>query len=89
MVSYIYIGSPIDTLRYGRVDRLQLNDAFAEPADIRAFVEQEVNRHAESERGKWTASLKVDQEARMESVTEVKQELRKNQALKILYSTYK
>ncbi|UTW63860.1 biopolymer transporter ExbD [bacterium SCSIO 12741] len=88
LVSYIYIGSPIDTARYGRVARVQLNDAFADPSEIGAFVEQEVNRHSEAERGKWTASLKVDQEARMENVTQVKQELRKSRAFKLLYSTY-
>ena len=41
---------------------------------------------AESEQSKMWVSLKVDKETKMGIVTDVKQELRKASALKVLYS---
>ena len=43
----------------------------------------------ESERNQMTTSLKIDEYTRMGIVSEVKQELRKSSALKIVYAAHK
>lgn len=89
LVSYIYIGKPVGSLRktLGEEPRIQLNDAFATKNDIIQWVEMEKNRRDEAEVPRITWSLKVDQETKMGIVTDVKQELRKANALKINYSS--
>ncbi len=91
LVSYIYIGKPIKALQgaFGTASRIQLNDAFASLDDIPLFVEMEKEERDEVERNKITWSLKVDKDTKMGIVTEVKQELRKVNALKLNYSTKK
>mgnify|MGYP003648062705 FL=1 len=91
LVSYIYIGEPIKSLQssFGTAPRIQLNDAFATKEDLFQFVEMEKDKRDEAERNLVTWSLKVDQKTKMGIVTEVKQELRKVNALKINYSTKK
>jgi len=91
LVSYIYIGAPIKALQsqFGTADRIQLNDAFASKEDIIAFVEAERETHDPAEVPLMTFSMKVDGESEMGIVTDVKQKLRKANALKINYSTRK
>lgn len=91
LVSFIYIGKPTKALRakWGEADRIQLNDAFAEVSQIGDFVSLEVEQIAEYKRKRHIVSMKVDQDAKMGLVTDVKQELRKANALKINYSTRK
>jgi biopolymer transport protein ExbD len=91
LVSYIYIGKPIKSLQpvFGTEPRIQLNDAFASVPQIPEFIEAERNARNEAEVPLMTTSLKVDKETKMGIVTDVKQELRKVQALKINYSTKK
>ncbi|MDT8410971.1 MAG: biopolymer transporter ExbD [Vicingaceae bacterium] len=91
LVSYIYIGKPIKELQpvFGTAPRIQLNDAFKTKEDIFQFVEMERDERDEAERNLITWSLKVDQKTEMGIVTEVKQELRQANALKINYSTKK
>lgn len=87
LVSYIYIGQPIQKSTFGTLPRIQLNDAFAEPSQIREFISAQRQKTPEDERPKMTVSLKVDENVKMGIVTDVKQELRKASALKINYST--
>ena len=91
LVSYIYIGEPIASLQsqFGTADRIQLNDAFATKKDIIQFVEAEREQTNPAEVPLMTFSLKVDKQAEIGIVTDVKQELRKANALKINYSTRK
>ncbi|AEH00555.1 biopolymer transporter ExbD [Lacinutrix sp. 5H-3-7-4] len=90
-ISYIYIGKPnsnyIDT--YGSEDRVQLNDALRSVDDVQAFIAAERAALREELIPKLTVSLKVDREAKMGVLTDVKQELRKTNALKINYTTRK
>ncbi|QQS49936.1 MAG: biopolymer transporter ExbD [Bacteroidota bacterium] len=88
LVSYIYIGLPTNS-KFGKLPRIQLNDAFAEPEQIREFIAAERERLSESDQPKMTVSLKVDRDVEMGIVTDIKQELRKASALKINYSTAK
>ena len=87
LVSYIYIGKPENTKVFGTVPRIQLNDAFAEPDQIRDFIAAKREQIDEVERDKMTVSLKIDKRTEMGIVTDVKQELRRASALKINYST--
>ncbi|WP_306642063.1 ExbD/TolR family protein [Sanyastnella coralliicola] len=85
LIRYVNIGVPQDT-RYGTDPVMQLNDAFASPAEIYEWVEKERTTLNEAEQSKMWVSLKVDKETKMGIVTDVKQELRKASALKVLYS---
>ena len=89
--SYINIGSP--TLQYqgqyGTDARIQLNDAFRTTDDIRDFIAAERDALSEADRQLMTVSIRADQDVRMGIVTDVKQELRRCSALKIMYSARK
>ena len=85
LIRYINIGPPQDK-RYGTEPVIQLNDQFADVAQIRDWVENERLTLAEAEQTKMWLSMKVDQDTKMGVVTDVKQELRKASALKVLYS---
>jgi biopolymer transport protein ExbD len=89
LVSYIYIGKPVPMLQatMGIEDRIQLNDAFANADEIKGFIMTEITKLKEKDRKKIIVGLKVDSEAKMGLVSDVKQELRKANALKINYST--
>ena len=85
LIRYVNIGPPQDK-RYGTEPVIQLNDQFADVIQIREWVENERLTLAEAEQTKMWVSMKVDQDTKMGVVTDVKQELRKASALKVLYS---
>ena len=89
LVSYIYVGKPATRLqsRFGTEPRMQLNDSFANPEDLIEFVGQEREARSEKEAKMLTNSIKADIDVKMGIITDIKQELRKAQSLKLLYST--
>ncbi|MBQ9462689.1 MAG: biopolymer transporter ExbD [Bacteroidales bacterium] len=89
--SYINIGTPIKSLQamYGTEARIQLNDSFKTTDDIRDFVAAERESKSEADRQFMTVSIRADQDVRMGIITDVKQELRRCSALKIMYSARK
>jgi biopolymer transport protein ExbD len=91
LTSYIYVGSPIFAYqsRMGTNARIQLNDAFREVSDIHAFVTAERETRKEDDRQFMTTSLKVDVGVRMGIVSDIKQELRRSNALRVSYSARK
>ena len=91
LVSYIYIGSPIKRMQasYGTAARIQLNDSFAGVDDIQEFIASEQEARDEKEIPYMTTSIKADETVKMGIITDVKQELRKANSLKINYSTRK
>lgn len=91
LASYINIGSPILSLQaqYGTDARIQLNDSFKSVEDIRDFIASSRESMSENDRQLMTVSLKVDENVRMGIVSEVKQELRRCSALKIMYAARK
>ena len=91
LVSYIYIGPPIKRMQasYGTAARIQLNDAFASVDDIQEFIASEQEARDEKEIPYMTTSIKADETAKMGIITDVKQELRIANSLKINYSTRK
>jgi biopolymer transport protein ExbD len=86
LVDYIYIGPP-QSKTLGTEPLMQLNDQFAKLDEIDPWVKAGEERREEVLKPKITRSLKVDKETAMKIVTDVKQELRKSNALKINYST--
>jgi biopolymer transport protein ExbD len=86
LVDYIYIGPPSND-KLGTEPVIQLNDQFAKLDEIDGWVKLNIERRQEAEVPRITRSLKVDKETNMKIVTDVKQELRKANALKINYST--
>ena len=89
--SYINVGTPIRSLQaqYGTETRIQLNDSFKTTKDIRDFVAAERESMSEGDRAFMTVCIKADENTRMGIVTDIKQELRRCSALKIMYSARK
>ena len=88
LTSYINIGTPIRSLQaqYGNDSRIQLNDSFKTVDEIRDFIAAERDAMSEADRSFMTVAIKADETTRMGIVSDVKQELRKCSALKIMYT---
>jgi len=91
LVSYIYVGKPLRKYRakYGKADKIQLNDKFASVSDIRSFILAERAKKKEVEIPYMTTSIKADKDAKMGVISDIKTELRDVRALKINYATHK
>ena len=90
LVMYIYAGKPSSSYtNMGTEARIQLNDKFADVSDIASFIAAERASKREELIPFLTTALKIDSDANMGLVTDIKQELRKVNALKINYTTRK
>ena len=91
LTRYIYVGTPMKEYQkmYGKESRVQLDDAFAEVDEIEMFIENERNAMKESDQGLLTVSIKADKDTKMGIITDIKQALRRAQALKINYAATK
>lgn len=89
LASYIYVGPPSTHLqgKFGTTPRIQLNDSYHTAQEIGEFIAAEKDKLNESDRALMTVSIKADEMTRMGIITEVKQELRKANALKINYAS--
>jgi Biopolymer transport protein len=85
---YINVGTPIQSeqARYGTDTRIQLNDSFKTVDDIRNFIASFRDGLPEVERPYMTTALKIDKDTRMGIVSDIKEELRRCNALKIMYN---
>jgi|TARA_B100000965_G_scaffold356662_1_gene334794 biopolymer transport protein ExbD len=88
-VMYIYAGKPSSRYsdKYGTQARIQLNDKFSTVSEIGAFVLAERASKRQELQNVLTTALKVDGDTKMGLITDIKQELRKVNALKINYTT--
>ena len=88
-VIYIYAGKPSARYesKYGDQARIQLNDKFSVVSDVGAYVLAERATKREELQIVLTTALKVDGETNMGVISDIKQELRKVNALKINYTT--
>ena len=88
LVTFIYVGKPTAEFRkkLGNESRIQLNDSYAEVAEIQDYIIGERASMKEEDQPQMTVSLKVDQDTKMGIVTDIKEALRKAYALKINYS---
>ena len=94
LAAYINVGTPIKALqnKYGNSSTVQLNDKIMEN-DIKVEIPQFITQHRgtmdEVDQSYMTVVIKADENTRMGIVTDVKQELRKVSALKIMYTARK
>ena len=88
-VIYIYAGKPSarHESKYGDQPKIQLNDKFSVVSDVGAYVLAERATKREELQNVLTTALKVDGETNMGLISDIKQELRKVNALKINYTT--
>lgn len=91
LVSYIHIGPPTLAMQaqFGTAPRIQLNDSYKSTRDILDFIAAERDKLNEADRALMTVCLKADQYIKMGIITDVKQELRRANALKISYAASK
>lgn len=89
LIMYIYAGKPSPRYqqKFGTEARIQLNDKFAAVSDVQKFIYAEREAKREELIPYLTTALKVDVETNMGLVSDIKQELRKAEALKINYTT--
>lgn len=89
LVSNIYVGKPTIQYQkaYGTEPRIQLNDRFATLQELGAFVAAEREARKEEDRNSITNNLKVQSQTTMGIVTDIKQELRKANSLRINYGS--
>jgi len=83
LVSYIYVGK----VEGQNGDKIQLNDRIADVKDVKYFVFAERETHPEDEIPLLTTSIKADIKTNVGTITDIKEELRNVNALKINYST--
>ncbi|MEG1563567.1 MAG: biopolymer transporter ExbD [Bacteroides sp.] len=88
LVTFVYVGKPTAEYRksMGSESRIQLNDDYAEVAQVQDFIIQERSRMKEEDQAMMTVSMKIDKDTKMGIVTDIKQALRQAYALKINYS---
>lgn len=91
LVSFIHVGPPALAMqaKFGTAPQIQLNDSYKKPRDIGQFVASERDALSESDRALMTICLKADENTKMGVVTDIKQELRRANALKISYAASK
>lgn len=89
-VMYIYAGKPVAGYeKFGTEAVIQLNDKIAQPSDLKQFIYSERALRPEDIIPLMVTALKVDEGANMGLVTDIKQELRKENMLKISYLAVK
>ena len=88
-VMYIYAGKPNEGYveAFGSEARIQLNDKFGSVEEVGAFVLAERAAKREELQNVLTTALKVDSDTKMGIISDIKQELRKVNALKLNYTT--
>ena len=91
LASYINIGTPTRNYQaqFGTDARIQLNDSFKSIDDIRDFIAAERESMSEADRNLMQTVIRADEDVRMGIITDVKQELRRCSALKIMYASRK
>ena len=89
-VIYIYVGKPTQEYQkvFGTEPKIQLNDKFASPSEVGDYILAERAKKSQELQNVLTTALKVDKNANMGLISDIKQELRKVNALKVNYTTY-
>lgn len=89
-VIYIYVGKPTKEYQsvYGTEPKIQLNDKFASVDEVGSYILAERAKKPQELQNVLTTALKVDKGANMGLISDIKQELRKVNALKVNYTTY-
>lgn len=91
LVKYIYIGAPNAQYRnLGTDSRIQLDDQIVDdPNKVQEYITSQRESMKEEDQGFMIVSLKADANTKMGIISDVKQALRKANALKINYTSKK
>jgi len=91
LVTYIYVGVPTEKYQAvrGKEPTIQLNDDFATVDKVGPYVLAFRETKREAEKPFLKTSIKADADVGMGIITDIKEELRKVNALKVNYSTTK
>ena len=89
-VIYIYVGKPTSQYQkvFGSEPKIQLNDKFANVSEDGDYILQERAKKPQELQNVLTTALKVDKNANMGLISDIKQQLREVNALKINYTTF-
>jgi biopolymer transport protein ExbD len=83
---FIYAGKPSSKYKkFGEEPRIQFNDAFMEVKDVKPAVIGAIGQMNEELQSKVVVGLKIDKKTNAGLVSDIKQELRKANALKVMY----
>ena len=89
LVTFIYVGKPNKEYRamYGTNSAIQLNDQVTQnPTAVYSYIEQAKAKLRDDRRALMQVSLKVDKETKMNIISQIKEELRRANALNLSYS---
>lgn len=87
LISYLFVGKPKNTAKFGTEPRIQANDVLINTKDIVLWVNQEKDALSEAERDQITISMKADREVKMGPISDIQFELREADARKLLYAS--
>lgn len=92
LVTFIYVGKPNKEYRemYGSNSAIQLNDQVTQnPTAVYSYLKQSQTKIKDERRNLMQVSLKADKDTKMNIVSQIKEELRRADALNLSYSARK
>ena len=92
LVTFIYVGKPNKEYRemYGSNSAIQLNDQVTQnPTAVYSYIKQAQSKIKDARRNLMQVSLKADKETKMNIISQIKEELRRAEALNLSYSARK
>ena len=92
LVTFIYVGKPNKEYRemYGSNSAIQLNDQVTQnPTAGYSYLKQSQSKIKDERRNLMQVSLKADKDTKMNIISQIKEELRRADALNLSYSARK
>ena len=92
LVTFIYVGKPNKEYRemYGSNSAIQLNDQVTQnPTAVYRYLKQSHSKIKDERRNLMQVSLKADKDTKMNIISQIKEELRRADALNLSYSARK
>ena len=92
LVTFIYVGKPNKEYRemYGSNSAIQLNEQVTQnPTAVYSYIKQAQSKIKDARRNLMQVSLKADKETKMNIISQIKEELRRADALNLSYSARK
>ena len=92
LVTFIYVGKPNKEYRemYGSNSAIQLNDQVTQnPTAVYSYLKQSQSKINDERRNLMQVSLKADKDTKMNIISQIKEELRRADALNLSYSARK
>ena len=87
LVSTIYVGKAKDQKRIGKGDKIQLNDKLATVDAVADFIFSEQAKRNPEDIPYMVTSIKADKRCNVGTIHDIREELRKINALKVSYSS--